>query len=136
MNTIKPLILKFIGITLTSILLASTVDVHAQPSLNSAELATTVDDGFTIAALMSGEWPGRKSVIAINEFRAGELYEIRLHPIELGYSEVKLARRGIPVIASPEVSQRILRRLQALSQPLGTSIVIENNLGIIRPSTQ
>ncbi|MDO9475396.1 MAG: CapA family protein, partial [Pseudohongiella sp.] len=51
MNAIKPLILKFAGFTLASILLGSTVGVHAQPPLNTAELATTVDDGFTIAAL-------------------------------------------------------------------------------------
>lgn len=74
-----------------------------------------------------------ESVIAINEFRGGELYEIRLHPIELGYEEEKLARRGIPVIPEPEIAQRILMRLQELSRPLGTEIVIENNIGIIRP---
>jgi poly-gamma-glutamate capsule biosynthesis protein CapA/YwtB (metallophosphatase superfamily) len=74
-----------------------------------------------------------ESVVAINEFRGGQLYEIRLHPIELGYEEEKLARRGLPVIAPPEVAQRILRRLQELSAPLGTQILIQNNIGIIRP---
>jgi poly-gamma-glutamate synthesis protein (capsule biosynthesis protein) len=74
-----------------------------------------------------------ESIVAINEFRNGKLYEARLYPIELGYEEQKLARRGIPVMASPEVAQRILRRLQALSEPLGTDIHIENNIGIIRP---
>jgi len=74
-----------------------------------------------------------ESIVAINEFRDGQLYEARLYPIELGYEEQKLARRGIPVMASPEVSQRILRRLQALSEPLGTDIQIEGSIGIIRP---
>lgn len=74
-----------------------------------------------------------ESIIAINEFRGGELYEVRLHPIELNYAEEKLSRRGIPVIAPPEIAQRILRRLQELSEPLGTTIVIEDNVGYIRP---
>ncbi|MDH7943420.1 CapA family protein [Pseudohongiella sp. SYSU M77423] len=74
-----------------------------------------------------------ESIIAINEFRNGQLYEARLHPIELRYDEQKLARRGIPVIAQPEVAQRILRRLQELSEPLGTRIEIEGNIGVIRP---
>lgn len=74
-----------------------------------------------------------ESIIAINEFRNNELYEIRLHPIELGYEEEKLARRGIPVLAPPEVAERILQRLQTLSEPLGTSIIIEDGIGIIRP---
>ncbi len=74
-----------------------------------------------------------ESIIAINEFRNNELYEIRLHPIELGYEEEKIARRGIPVIAPPDVAQRILRRLQELSEPLGTTITIAGNIGIIRP---
>jgi len=44
-----------------------------------------------------------------------------------------LARRGIPVIAPPEAAQRILRRLQELSEPLGTRIEIEGNIGVIQP---
>lgn len=74
-----------------------------------------------------------ESIVAINEFRNGTLYEARLYPIELGYEEQKLARRGIPVIAPPDIAQRILQRLQALSAPLGTDIQIVNNVGIIRP---
>ncbi|MDP1933019.1 MAG: CapA family protein [Gammaproteobacteria bacterium] len=74
-----------------------------------------------------------ESIIAINEFRGGELYEVRLHPIELRYDEEKLARRGLPVIAPPQIAQQILRRLQELSEPLGTTITIDGNIGIIRP---
>lgn len=74
-----------------------------------------------------------ESIVAINEFRQGRLYEVRLHPIELRFDEQKLARRGIPVIASDDVAQRILRSLQDLSAPLGTEIMIDGNIGIIRP---
>jgi poly-gamma-glutamate synthesis protein (capsule biosynthesis protein) len=35
--------------------------------------------------------------------------------------------------APPEIAQRILRRLQKLSEPFGTKIAIEGNVGVIRP---
>ncbi len=73
-----------------------------------------------------------ESIVAVNEFAGGRLREVRIHPIELRYDEEKLARRGIPRIAPPAVAQRILARLQELSAPLGTEIVIEGDVGIIR----
>lgn len=74
-----------------------------------------------------------QSVVAVNRFEGGELAEIRLYPVELGYEEVRLARRGIPMAAEPEMAHRILSRLQDLSEPLGTTIAIEGNVGVIRP---
>ncbi len=74
-----------------------------------------------------------ESIIAFNEFHNGELTEVRIIPIEAGYEEEKLARRGIPRVAPAAIAQRILTRLQELSEPLGTEIVIENNIGYIRP---
>ena len=74
-----------------------------------------------------------ESIIAINEYADGELKEVRIHPVEARYAETKLAQRGIPRIAPPAIAQRILRRLQALSAPLGTEIQIVGNIGIIRP---
>ena len=41
---------------------------------------------------------------------------------------------GIPMTPSPEVAQRILKKMQTLSKPFGTTITIENNVGVIRPS--
>jgi hypothetical protein len=34
--------------------------------------------------------------------------------------------------APPEIAQRILARLQKLSEPLGTRIAIEGNVGVIQ----
>jgi hypothetical protein len=34
--------------------------------------------------------------------------------------------------APPATAQRILQRLQKLSEPFGTRIAIENNVGVIR----
>jgi poly-gamma-glutamate synthesis protein (capsule biosynthesis protein) len=73
-----------------------------------------------------------ESIIAVSEFEDGKLSEVRLHPIELTY-EVRMAQRGLPRIASPEAAQRILTRLQELSEPLGTTIRIEGGVGYIRP---
>jgi poly-gamma-glutamate capsule biosynthesis protein CapA/YwtB (metallophosphatase superfamily) len=74
-----------------------------------------------------------ESFIAISEFHEKELTEVRLHPVELRYEAARLARRGIPRIAPPDTAQRILSRLQELSAPYGTEIVIEGDIGVIRP---
>jgi poly-gamma-glutamate synthesis protein (capsule biosynthesis protein) len=80
------------------------------------------------------EFPTKfESIIAINEYEAGQLKEVRIHPVDVRYDEQKLALRGIPRIAPPDIAQRILRRLQELSAPLGTTIEIQGNIGVIRP---
>ncbi len=73
-----------------------------------------------------------ESIVAISRFEHGQLAEIRLHPLELT-DDVRMAHRGIPRLASPQTAQRILTRVQKLSQPLGTTVTIENNIGVIRP---
>ena len=44
-----------------------------------------------------------------------------------------MAHRGIPRLAPPATAQRILARLQALSSPYGTTITIQDNVGVIPP---
>ena len=73
-----------------------------------------------------------ESIVAVTRFEKGTLAEIRLHPIELT-DDVRMAHRGIPRLASPQAAQRILARVQKLSAPLGTTITIESNVGVIRP---
>jgi hypothetical protein len=36
-------------------------------------------------------------------------------------------------MTAPEIAQRILQRLQKLSEPFGTRITVEGNVGVIRP---
>jgi hypothetical protein len=74
-----------------------------------------------------------ESIVAVSRFEHGTLAEVRLHPVELTDAGVRLVHRGIPRIASPEASRRILTRLQKLSAPLGTTIAIEGTIGVIRP---
>jgi poly-gamma-glutamate synthesis protein (capsule biosynthesis protein) len=75
-----------------------------------------------------------ESVVALSRFDGGQLSEVRLHPVLLT-DDVRMAHRGLPRVAPPEVAQRILTRLQRLSAPLGTTIRIEGNIGVIRPRT-
>ncbi len=74
-----------------------------------------------------------ESVVAMIEYDGDRLVEMRLHPVELRYDSERLAHRGIPRIAPPATARQILTRLQELSAPLGTRIVIEGNVGVIRP---
>lgn len=71
-----------------------------------------------------------ESVIPLVTYRAdGSVQRITLHPIELG-AQGRDAERGIPRLAGPEQSVRILERLQALSEPLGTTIEIDTTTGV------
>ena len=72
-----------------------------------------------------------ESVVALSRFDKGQLQEVRLHPIWARH-DGPLSRRGLPMTAPPEIAQRILARLQKLSEPLGTRIAIEGNVGVIR----
>jgi len=72
-----------------------------------------------------------ESAIALSTFDHGALRDVRIYPI-WGRHDGPLSRRGLPMTAPPEIAQRILRRLQTLSAPLGTTIAIEGNVGIIR----
>jgi len=74
-----------------------------------------------------------ESIIAVSEFSGDRLVEVRLYPVELRYDSDRMAHRGIPETAPPEQGRRILERLQELSAPLGTRIIIEQGVGYIRP---
>lgn len=74
-----------------------------------------------------------ESVVAVNRYdQQGNVTEIRLHPVELHYEGERDADRGIPRIASSETAKRVLARLQTLSQPYGTKIDIQGDIGFIR----
>lgn len=74
-----------------------------------------------------------ESVVAVNRFdERGSVKEIRLHPIELHWNAGRDADRGIPRLAPPDVARRVLDQLVKLSQPYGTKIEIQNNVGVIR----
>jgi len=74
-----------------------------------------------------------ESIVAVSEYNGAQLVEVRLYPVELGYASVRMAHRGVPVMADSATSRRILERLQELSAPYGTEISIRGDIGIIRP---
>ncbi|MEO7962700.1 MAG: CapA family protein, partial [Gemmatimonadaceae bacterium] len=73
-----------------------------------------------------------RSVIAVCRYEGGSVSEIRLYPLELGYGEEGITR-GVPRLATPEISRQILETLARLSTPYGTTITVEGSVGIIRP---
>lgn len=74
-----------------------------------------------------------ESVVAVCRYDGrGNLYEVRLHPIELHWAGARDADRGIPTLADADSAVRILNRLQKLSKPFGTQIDIEDRVGVIR----
>ncbi|AGS24512.1 CapA family protein [Rhizobium etli] len=72
-----------------------------------------------------------ESVVTVSRFEQNRLVELRLYPIELGYAD-RFANRGVPRLASASQGKAILERLQKLSEPYGTEIVIEDGIGLIR----
>jgi len=73
-----------------------------------------------------------QTVIAVSRFEKGELAELRLHPVDLGYG-MRLTKSGVPRLASPAAGRAILERLARISRPYGTVLVIEKDVGVIRP---
>lgn len=72
-----------------------------------------------------------EAAIAVSRFEDGHLTEVRLYPTWARH-DAPISRRGVPMPAPPDRAERILRRLQTLSAPFGTTIGIENGVGVIR----
>lgn len=75
------------------------------------------------------------SMVGECKYDKGQLQEVILHPIELGYG-LPPGLRGIPRVPSPEEAQKILGHLQDISKRYGTTISIEGGLGVIHVGSQ
>jgi poly-gamma-glutamate synthesis protein (capsule biosynthesis protein) len=73
-----------------------------------------------------------ESVVPVCSFDDDGLERINLYPAELGFEKSR-TERGWPRAAAGETAARILTRLEELSAPYGTDIVIEDGVGVIRP---
>lgn len=73
-----------------------------------------------------------QTVMPVCTFAAGTLTEIRLYPVDLGFG-TPMSQRGRPVLATGETAREILAWLQEVSKPYGTEILIEGEIGVIRP---
>ncbi len=72
-----------------------------------------------------------QSVIGVCQYEAKELKEVKLYPIDIGFGR-PIPQRGRPVLAQGHVADDILQWLKHLSEPLGTKIAIEGEVGVIR----
>jgi poly-gamma-glutamate capsule biosynthesis protein CapA/YwtB (metallophosphatase superfamily) len=73
-----------------------------------------------------------QTVLTTSRFEGGKLKEIRIYPADDGDASRPVSQIGIPLTPSSEFAQRTLKKLQDLSKPFGTTITIENNVGVIR----
>jgi poly-gamma-glutamate capsule biosynthesis protein CapA/YwtB (metallophosphatase superfamily) len=78
--------------------------------------------------------PDAKEVLlTTSRYEGGKLVEVRLYPVDLGIDGTRTeSKEGVPMTPSPENAQRILKLVQDISKPFGTTISIEDNVGVIR----
>lgn len=91
------------------------------------------DDISDVAGRVSANWRpiNFESMIALSEYDGGELVAVRLYPTH-GQFDGPISQLGIPRTAPPEMAQEILERVASLSEPFGTTIEIEDGVGVIR----
>ncbi len=72
-----------------------------------------------------------ESVLAIFTFEGKKLHEVKLYPLDLGFGKPRY-QQGRPKLADEKLSRKILKRLQKLSAPFGTTIETKNNVGYVK----
>jgi poly-gamma-glutamate synthesis protein (capsule biosynthesis protein) len=71
-----------------------------------------------------------QSAVAVCEFKDGDLRQIKLYPVDLGFGRPR-SQRGRPLLADAESSNRILDRVALLSRRYGTEIQKVERHGVI-----
>jgi poly-gamma-glutamate synthesis protein (capsule biosynthesis protein) len=72
-----------------------------------------------------------EAVIAIPTFTGGELSELALYPIDLGFGRPRQVR-GRPLLAHEELGEKIIGDIVRLSAPYGTEIDMRRGVGYVR----
>jgi poly-gamma-glutamate capsule biosynthesis protein CapA/YwtB (metallophosphatase superfamily) len=70
------------------------------------------------------------SVVATTRWQAGQLTDVTLHPITLGFGQTR-AERGRPLLAAPDAAQRILAMVAERSKMFGTRLKIDGGTASI-----
>jgi poly-gamma-glutamate synthesis protein (capsule biosynthesis protein) len=74
-----------------------------------------------------------EALLATARFEGGKLVEARLHPVDIGIEHDRpTSKSGSPTIPSAAQARRMLEKVQNLSKPFGTTIAIEDGVGVIR----
>lgn len=71
-----------------------------------------------------------ESVIAVPDWSDGQLVELKLYPITLGFG-VSRPQRGRPMLADTELGQKIINDLINYSKPFGTEIEYRDGIGVV-----
>jgi poly-gamma-glutamate synthesis protein (capsule biosynthesis protein) len=93
-------------------------------------LTLTPADVYDQSPLAAFQNDGRywECTLPVCTFSNGELVEIKLHPVTLGYQQPR-SRRGTPRLAEPDDATRILDYVSELSKPFGTEVVTRGGIG-------
>jgi len=83
---------------------------------------------------MAAEHLNYQSAIVVAKFKAHELDQIEIRPIDLGFTTGKRSMRGRPVLAEGAVAEEVLERFRTLSKTYGTTVDCDNGRGVIRVS--
>jgi poly-gamma-glutamate capsule biosynthesis protein CapA/YwtB (metallophosphatase superfamily) len=71
-----------------------------------------------------------EAVVAVPRFRGGQLTELALHPITLGFGKSRSVR-GRPLFAEGELGEKILGDITKFSAEMGTKITVRNGIGYV-----
>jgi len=78
-----------------------------------------------------------ETLLTTSRFENGKLVEVRLYPADLGQDRTRpISRGGTPSTPSPEMARRVLEKLQTLSKQFGTTVSIQNGIGVIRVASK
>jgi poly-gamma-glutamate synthesis protein (capsule biosynthesis protein) len=111
-------------------------DIYDNYGLPATATTADVFDARNEAS-RTGGFPGLRiyweSIVAVPSFQDGELAEIRLYPITLGFGSPR-PQRGRPRLADKEAGQRIIEKMRELSEPFGVEVhyLANENIGVIR----
>jgi poly-gamma-glutamate synthesis protein (capsule biosynthesis protein) len=92
---------------------------------------TSMEKGERIWSNVMGE-PTKSAFIAKLNYKAAQLVEIQIFPVELNIGSGVWSREHIPATPTLLRAREILEDIQRYSAPFGTKIVIQNGIGIIK----
>lgn len=76
------------------------------------------------------EAPFWESVLASFTFQEGQLNQIKLYPIALGFGKPR-SQRGLPLLAGPKLGRKIIDDMNRFSAPYGTRIEFRGGIGVV-----
>jgi poly-gamma-glutamate capsule biosynthesis protein CapA/YwtB (metallophosphatase superfamily) len=84
-------------------------------------------------ANQTGQPDDREALLTTSRYEGGKLVEVRIYPADLGRDfDRTISKAGLPMTPSPANAQKILKVVQDASKVFGTTIAIENSVGVIR----